>query len=105
MPRNPCASTSTPIARMTTSACHTSRPPVRSTRTDARHLTPQYSRKEIEMSNKVFIGAKEYFSGVGRIPFEGKGSDNPFAFKVYDEKQKVGDKTMREHLRFAVCYW
>jgi xylose isomerase len=57
------------------------------------------------MSNDIFIGAKEYFTGIGRIPFEGKGSDNPFAFKVYDESKKVGGKTMREHLRFAVCYW
>lgn len=57
------------------------------------------------MSQKIFIGAKEYFPGIGRIPFEGKDSDNPFAFKVYDENRKIGGKTMREHLRFAVCYW
>ncbi|HEY0490626.1 MAG TPA: xylose isomerase [Telluria sp.] len=57
------------------------------------------------MSNGIFIGAKEYFPGIVRIPFEGKGSDNPFAFKVYDENKQVGGKTMREHLRFAVCYW
>ncbi|MCI4566357.1 xylose isomerase [Lysobacter sp. CFH 32150] len=57
------------------------------------------------MSQDIFIGAKEYFSGIGRIPFEGKGSDNPLAFKVYDEHKKIGGKTMREHLRFAVCYW
>jgi len=57
------------------------------------------------MSHDIFIGAKEYFPGIGRIPFEGRNSDNPFAFKVYDEHKKVGGKTMREHLRFAVCYW
>ncbi|HEV8695297.1 MAG TPA: xylose isomerase, partial [Lysobacter sp.] len=57
------------------------------------------------MSNDIFIGSKEYFPGIGRIPFEGKGSDNAFAFKIYDESKKVGGKTMREHLRFAVCYW
>jgi len=57
------------------------------------------------MSQDIFIGAKEYFSGIGRIPFEGRGSDNPLAFKVYDEHKKIGGKTMREHLRFAVCYW
>lgn len=52
-----------------------------------------------------FIGQREYFPGIGRIPFEGSGSDNPLAFKVYDAHKRIGGKTMREHLRFAVCYW
>ncbi|BDU15318.1 xylose isomerase [Lysobacter auxotrophicus] len=56
------------------------------------------------MSNH-FIGAKEYFPGIGRIPFEGRDSNNPLAFKVYDAKKKIGGKTMEEHLKFAVCYW
>ncbi|WP_282295767.1 xylose isomerase [Stenotrophomonas sp. PS02289] len=57
------------------------------------------------MSTQPFIGAKEYFPGIGRIPFEGRGSDNPLAFKVYDANKVIGGKTMQEHLRFAVCYW
>ena len=57
------------------------------------------------MSSKPFIGAKEYFPGIGAIPYEGPKSDNPLAFKVYDADRKIGGKTMREHLRFAVCYW
>jgi xylose isomerase len=52
-----------------------------------------------------FIGKREYFPGIGRIPFEGPRSDNPLAFKVYEADRKVGGKTMAEHLRFAVCYW
>ncbi len=52
-----------------------------------------------------FIGAKEYFPGIGRIAFEGRDSDNPLAFKHYDAGKTVGDRTMAEHLRFAVCYW
>jgi xylose isomerase len=52
-----------------------------------------------------FIGDREYFAGIGRIPYEGRDSDNPLAFKVYDANKRVGDKTMAEHLRFAVCYW
>ena len=56
------------------------------------------------MSN-IFIGNREYFPDIGQIPFEGKGSDNPLAFKVYDAGKVIGGKTMREHLRFAVCYW
>ncbi|EXX86537.1 xylose isomerase [Paenibacillus darwinianus] len=46
-----------------------------------------------------------YFGNVGRIEFEGKGSDNPFAFKHYDPQRKVLGKTMEEHFRFAVAYW
>ncbi|MGE8279392.1 MAG: xylose isomerase [Stenotrophomonas sp.] len=57
------------------------------------------------MSKQPFIGATEYFPGIGQIPFEGRGSDNPLAFKVYDADKVIGGKTMREHLRFAACYW
>ncbi|HUC93722.1 MAG TPA: xylose isomerase [Paenibacillus sp.] len=46
-----------------------------------------------------------YFEKVGKIGYEGKGSDNPFAFKHYDPQQKVLGKTMEEHFRFAVAYW
>ena len=48
---------------------------------------------------------KEFFKGVGKIPFEGEKSKKPLAFKHYDPKQKVGGKTMEEHLRFSVVYW
>ncbi|MDG4491931.1 xylose isomerase, partial [Xanthomonas vesicatoria] len=34
-----------------------------------------------------------------------RDSDNPLAFKVYDANKTIGDKTMAEHLRFAVAYW
>lgn len=52
-----------------------------------------------------FIGNKEHFPGIGAIPFEGKSSTNPLAFKFYDAGKVVAGKTMREHLRFAVAYW
>ncbi|WP_058835923.1 xylose isomerase [Luteimonas abyssi] len=52
-----------------------------------------------------FIGNQAYFPGIDAIPFEGRGSDNPLAFKVYDAGKRIGDRTMAEHLRFAVCYW
>ena len=48
---------------------------------------------------------KEYFPGISRIKYEGPGSDNPLAFKFYDESRVVGGKTLKEQLRFAVCYW
>ena len=53
----------------------------------------------------VLIGDKEYFKGVGKIAYEGPESDNPLAFKWYDENRVVAGKTMKDHLRFATCYW
>ncbi len=50
-------------------------------------------------------GQTEYFKGVGKIRFEGPESDNPMAYRYYDEHKLVGGKTMREHLKFAVAYW
>lgn len=55
--------------------------------------------------SSIFTGEKEYFPFVKKIEFEGPESDNPLAFKFYDANKNVGDKTMKEHLRFAVCYW
>ncbi|MCR9104663.1 MAG: xylose isomerase [Gammaproteobacteria bacterium] len=57
------------------------------------------------MTASYFTGDREYFPGIGRIQYEGRGSDNPLAFKFYDANRKVGERTMAEHLRFAVCYW
>ena len=51
------------------------------------------------------VGNKEYFKGIGKIPFEGKDSKNPLAYKWYDEKKMIGGKTMKEYFRFAVAYW
>ncbi len=54
----------------------------------------------------VTLGDKEYFPFIKKpIEFEGKESDNPMAFKFYDENRIVAGKTMRDHLRFAVAYW
>jgi xylose isomerase len=56
-------------------------------------------------SENALIGKKEYFKGISKVPFEGPGTDNPFAFRHYDENRLVGGKTMKDHLRFAVAYW
>ncbi|OQP54656.1 xylose isomerase [Niastella yeongjuensis] len=53
----------------------------------------------------IITGDKEFFKGIGQIRYEGVESDNPLAFKWYDENRIVAGKTMKEHLRFAVCYW
>ena len=55
--------------------------------------------------SSIFIGDKEYFPSIKSVEYEGADSDNPLAFKFYDPEKKVGNKTLREHLRFAVCYW
>lgn len=47
----------------------------------------------------------EVFKGIDKIEYEGKESRNPLAFKYYNAEEKVGNKTMKEHLRFAVSYW
>lgn len=53
----------------------------------------------------IVTGGKEYFPGIGKIGYEGPDSDNPLAFKYYDENRVVAGKTMKEHFKFAVCYW
>ena len=57
------------------------------------------------MSISVTIGEKEYFRGIGKIPYEGPESTNPLAFKYYDENRIIAGKPMKEHFRFAVAYW
>ncbi|KJD47258.1 xylose isomerase [Paenibacillus terrae] len=46
-----------------------------------------------------------YFEQVSKINFEGKQSNNPFAFKFYNHQEIVAGKTMEEHLRFSMAYW
>ncbi|MGD8329285.1 MAG: xylose isomerase [Acidobacteriota bacterium] len=57
------------------------------------------------MPTAPLIGAREYFPGIGTIPYEGPDSGNPLAFKHYDAERPVAGKTLREHLRFSVAYW
>jgi xylose isomerase len=47
----------------------------------------------------------EYFPEVPRIPYEGRDSKNPLAFKHYNPDEVVEGKTLKEWLRFSVCYW
>ena len=53
----------------------------------------------------ITIGQKEYFKGIGQIKFEGVNSDNPLAYRWYDENRIVSGKSMKEWLRFACAYW
>ncbi len=47
----------------------------------------------------------EFFKEIGKVKFEGLESDNPLAFRWYDETRLVAGKTLKEHLRFAGAYW
>ncbi len=53
----------------------------------------------------VTLGNREYFPGIGKISYEGPQSDNPLAFKWYDEQRIIAGKPMKEVMRFAVAYW
>lgn len=46
-----------------------------------------------------------YFPGISKIAYEGPNSKNPLAFKHYNADEKIMGKTMKDHLRFASCYW
>ncbi len=54
---------------------------------------------------EIILGEKEYFKGLGQVKYEGPESDNPLAFRWYDENKVVAGKTLKEHLRFACAYW
>lgn len=57
------------------------------------------------MSTKVLVGEQEYFKGIEKISYEGRESNNPLAFKFYDENKVVAGNSMKDHFRFAVAYW
>ena len=48
---------------------------------------------------------QEFFPNIDKIPYEGRESDNPLAFKWYDPDKVVAGKSLKEHLRFATAYW
>ena len=53
----------------------------------------------------ALIGEKEYFKGIDQVKYEGPESNNPLAFRWYDENKVVAGKTLKDHLRFACAYW
>ncbi len=46
-----------------------------------------------------------FFGKITNIPFEGTDSKNPLAFRHYNPDEIIMGKAMKDHLRFAVCYW
>ena len=53
----------------------------------------------------IVTGQTEFFKGIGQVKYEGPKSDNPLAFRWYDEEKVVAGKKMKDHLRFACAYW
>lgn len=53
----------------------------------------------------VLIGEKEYFEGISQVKYEGLESDNPLAFRWYDENKVVAGKTLKDHFKFSCAYW
>ena len=53
----------------------------------------------------IVTGQTEFFKGIGQVKYEGPKSDNPVAFRWYDEEKVVAGKKMKDHLRFACAYW
>jgi xylose isomerase len=47
----------------------------------------------------------EFFEKVSGIKFEGSESSNPLSFRHYDKDKMILGKSMKDHLRFASCYW
>ena len=53
------------------------------------------------------IGGKimTYFKNINNIQFEGSESTNPFAFKFYNPKEKVGKKTKHDNDSKGLKYY
>ena len=47
----------------------------------------------------------DFFKNIQEIKYEGESSQNPLAFKYYDENKIVLGKSLKDHFRFATCYW
>lgn len=48
---------------------------------------------------------RTFFKNIPQIKYEGLESDNPMAYRWYDENKVVAGKTMKEHFKFACAYW
>lgn len=53
----------------------------------------------------VLTAPKKFYKNIPSVKYEGPQTDNPLAFRWYDENKVVAGKTMKEQLRFACAYW
>ena len=49
--------------------------------------------------------SEPFFPEIEAVTHEGPDSENPVAYRFYDAERSVLGKSMREQLRFSVCYW
>ena len=47
----------------------------------------------------------DFFSNISKLSFNPNASPSELAFKHYNPDEIVLGKSLKEHLRFAVCYW
>jgi xylose isomerase len=47
----------------------------------------------------------KYFNSIPTINYNKKSNKDSLSYKFYDPKKIIGNKTMEEHLRIAICYW
>ena len=57
------------------------------------------------MLSLLLGAAMAFFPEVNKIRYEGPDSTNPLGFRHYNADEMVEGKSMKDHLRFAVCYW
>lgn len=55
----------------------------------------------------MYISTKqiEFFKGINQIKYEGPESDNPLAYRWYDENKMVAGKSLKDWFRFSCAYW
>ncbi|MBK1682839.1 xylose isomerase [Rhodoferax fermentans] len=74
-----------------------------------RFLEPAPERDAHQTAGTLFnfwrTDLASYFKDIAPIRYEGVDSTNPLAFRHYNPEQIVLGKSMKEQLRFAVCYW
>jgi xylose isomerase len=51
------------------------------------------------------VKTKTYFKNIPQIRYEGNATDNPLAFRWYDEKKIIAGRSMKDHFKFACAYW
>src|SRR5262245_59821060 len=71
-------------------------------------ILPAPGKKSYPSLNKQLFCSEApmpHFPDVAPIKYEGPESKNPLAFRHYNASEVVEGKSMKDHLRFAVCYW
>ena len=51
------------------------------------------------------MATKEFFPGIGKIPFEGTASKNPMAFHYYEPERVVCGRKMEDWFKFSLAWW